>query len=218
MKGFVRLMLRFGSSNVELVLAGPNVHAVEDDPEAPAVFSEVIEAWRRLPCDERQRIHLVNLPMADPEESAAIVNALQRHAAVVVQKSLSEGSGSAVSEAMWKSRPIVATAVTGIKDQIEDGKTGLLLEDPQDLNAFAKALRRILNEPVFAAALGHAAHQRIRQRLVGAPQVRRWCALLEHVAAGEGTVSGAPALPPGAGEHLDTAPEEQLRRRASRIA
>ena len=56
--------------------------------------------------------------MADPDEAAAIVNALQRHATVVVQKSLAEGFGLTVAEAMWKARPIVASAVGGIVDQM----------------------------------------------------------------------------------------------------
>ena len=78
--------------------------------------------------------------MDDPEENAAIVNALQRHAAVVVQKSLAEGFGLTVAEAMWKGRPVVASAVGGIQDQIEDGVTGVLLDDPRDLAAFGAAL------------------------------------------------------------------------------
>ena len=57
--------------------------------------------------------------MADPDENAAIINALQRHATVVVQKSLAEGFGLTVTEAMWKARPIVASAVGGIADQID---------------------------------------------------------------------------------------------------
>ena len=63
--------------------------------------------------------------MTDGDEAAAIVNALQRHAAVVVQKSLAEGFGLTVAEAMWKSRPVVGSAVGGIVDQIVSGETGL---------------------------------------------------------------------------------------------
>jgi len=65
-----------------------------------------------------------------------MVNALQRHAAVVVQKSLAEGFGLTVTEAMWKARPIVASAVGGIVDQIVDGKHGVLIADPGDLTTF----------------------------------------------------------------------------------
>ena len=75
--------------------------------------------------------------MADPDESAAIVNAIQRHASVVVQKSLAEGFGLTVAEAMWKRRPVVASAVGGIVDQIEDGTHGLLVQDPTDVGRSA---------------------------------------------------------------------------------
>ena len=67
----------------------------------------------------RARIHLACLPMDDVEENAAMVNALQRRADVVVQKSLAEGFGLTVAEAMWKARPVVASRVGGIQDQID---------------------------------------------------------------------------------------------------
>ena len=66
--------------------------------------------------------------MDDADENAVIVNALQRRADVVVQKSLAEGFGLTVAEAMWKGRPVVATRVGGIQDQIEDGTTGCLVD------------------------------------------------------------------------------------------
>ena len=70
--------------------------------------------------------------MDDAEENAAIVNAIQRRAAVVVQKSLAEGFGLTVTEAMWKGRPLVVSRVGGIQDQIVDGVDGLTV-DPRDL-------------------------------------------------------------------------------------
>ena len=100
------------------------------------MLDEVEAAWRAA-ARRRSRVHLACLPMADIEENAAIVNALQRHATVVVQKSIPEGFGLTVAEAMWKARPVVASAVGGIQDQIEDGVTGLLLDDPTDLDASA---------------------------------------------------------------------------------
>ena len=69
----------------------------------------------------RRRVHVASLPTVDVEENAAIVNALQHHAAVVVQKSLAEGFGLTVAEAMWKQRPVVASRIGGIRDQIVDG-------------------------------------------------------------------------------------------------
>ena len=77
--------------------------------------------------------------MADTEENAAIVNALQRHATIVVQKSLNEGFGLTVAEAMWKARPVVGSATGGIQEQIEDGVSGLLLQDPRDLAALERS-------------------------------------------------------------------------------
>ena len=82
--------------------------------------------WESLGEGARDRVHLANLPTHDVEENAVIVNALQRRADVVVQKSLAEGFGLTVTEAMWKRRPIVASRVGGISDQIDDGEQGLL--------------------------------------------------------------------------------------------
>jgi glycosyltransferase involved in cell wall biosynthesis len=76
--------------------------------------------------------------MDDFEENAVIVNALQPAADVVVQKSLAEGFGLTVAEAMWKRRAVVASRIGGIQDQIEHGVSGLLLDDPADLEALAR--------------------------------------------------------------------------------
>ena len=97
------------------------------------MLREAIAARARLPAEARRRVHLATLPMDDLEENAVIVNALQRHAFVVVQKSLAEGFGLTVAEAMWKGRPVVASKVGGIQDQIADGESGILLDDPHDL-------------------------------------------------------------------------------------
>jgi trehalose synthase len=167
----------------ELVLAGPTVHAVADDPEGAEVFNEVLDAWRALPHHQRRRVHLVNLPMADADENAAIVNALQRHAAVVVQKSLHEGFGLTVTEAMWKGRPVVASAVGGIQDQITDGVDGLLLRDPRDLDAFADAVRRLLDDPTLAAGLAAAARESVRSRYLGLETLVKYAELLERLDA-----------------------------------
>ena len=72
----------------------------------------------------RRRVHLALLPMDEADENAVMVNALQRRADVVAQKSLAEGFGLTVAEAMWKGRPVVASDVGGIQDQIEDGRPG----------------------------------------------------------------------------------------------
>jgi trehalose synthase len=100
--------------------------------------------------------------MDDAEENAIIVNALQRHAGVVVQKSLAEGFGLTVAEAMWKARPVVASRIGGIQDQIEDGTSGVLLDDPTDLAAFGAAVAGLLEDTSRAERMGDAARERVR--------------------------------------------------------
>jgi trehalose synthase len=153
-------------TDAELILAGPTVHSVADDPEGAEVLDEVEAAWRDLPHARRSRVHLACIPMVDIEENAAIVNALQRHATVVVQKSLEEGFGLTVAEAMWKSRPVVASAVGGIQDQITDGETGLLLDDPRNLKAFGDAVVRLLGDHELAGRIGSRAHEHVRHHFL----------------------------------------------------
>src|SRR5262249_54294977 len=142
-----------------LILAGPQINGVGDDPEGAEVYNECLTAWRELPRDARRRVMLANLPMADVDENAVMVNALQRYATVVVQKSLAEGFGLTVAEAMFKRRPVVGSRVGGIADQIVDG-TGFLVE-PTDHAAFGAAVRWLLDDPVRAAAMGEAARRHV---------------------------------------------------------
>jgi trehalose synthase len=153
--------------DVHLALVGPEASGVSDDPEGAAVFDECTSLWERLPGDLQQRVHLMSLPMDDVDENAHLVNAVQRHACVVVQKSLVEGFGLTVTEAMWKGRPVIASAVGGIQDQIVDGVHGLLLEDPTDLQAFGAALERVFGDDALAAKLGEAARERVEDSFLG---------------------------------------------------
>ena len=179
MQGFAQLVDGAAPAGAELVLAGPNVKAIADDPEQAAVLDEVVAAQRRLSHSDRNRVHLAILPMRDVEENAAIVNALQRHAAVVVQKSLHEGFGLTVTEAMWKGRPIVASAVGGIQDQIVDGVHGLLLQDPSDARALGAALGRILKDSDYAGRLGRNARQRVRDEYLVVRHLIQYAKLME---------------------------------------
>ena len=153
--------------DAQLMLAGPSVVAVADDPEGLATYEEVKCAWEQLPPDVRARVHLASLPMDDEEENAAMVNALQRRATVVVQKSLAEGFGLTVSEAMWKARPVVASRIGGIQDQIEDGVSGVLLDDPANREEFALAVCGLLNDPDGARRMGEQARARVQDRFLG---------------------------------------------------
>lgn len=152
--------------DVYLVLAGPAVDAVSDDPEGAAELERARQHRRGLPDDVRRRVHLLGLPMDDVAENALIVNALQRSAAVVVQKSLAEGFGLTVTEAMWKARPVVASAIGGIADQIEHDRTGMMVDDPRDLATFAERVLCLLRDLPRAASLGAAAREHVRQHFL----------------------------------------------------
>jgi trehalose synthase len=167
-----------GAADTHLVLAGPAVTGVTDDPEGGEVLDECARAWRELPHATRTRVHLACLPMRDADENAAIVNALQRHAAVVVQKSLAEGFGLTVTEAMWKGRPIVASAVGGIAEQITDEANGLLLEDPTDLDVFGAAILRLLEDDALAARLAAGARRTASEQFLPDRHLEQWAALL----------------------------------------
>ena len=159
-----------------LILAGPSTAAVADDPEGKDVLEEVITARHGLPTEVRERVHLASLPMDDLEENAAIVNALQRRADVVAQKSLAEGFGLTVAEAMWKTRPVIGTRVGGIQDQIVNGETGLLV-DPHDVDAFGCAAAELLDEPERAAAMGAAGRERVREHFLAARHLEQYLRL-----------------------------------------
>jgi trehalose synthase len=163
-----------------LALVGPDVAAVADDPEGAEVLAETEQAWRELPASVRRRVHLVLLPMEDPDENAVMVNALQRRADIVVQKSLAEGFGLTVAEAMWKARPVVASRVGGIQDQIEDGETGVLV-DAEDLDGFGRRLNALLADPYGAERMGQAAQARVRDLFLGPRHLGQYVQLLERV-------------------------------------
>ncbi len=175
-EGFVEYVMP--ASDAHLVYAGPAVEAVADDPEGADVLAEARALWESLPQPARERVHLACLPMADGEENAAIVNALQRHASVVVQKSIAEGFGLTVAEAMWKARPVVASRIGGIQDQIEDGVSGLLIDDARDLAAYGAAVRRLLENPDAAARMGAEAQQRVRGRFLGSRSLEQYFELI----------------------------------------
>ena len=116
--------------------------------------------------------------------AAAMVNALQRHATVIAQKSLAEGFGLTVAEGMWKGRPVIGSAVGGIIDQIGEG-TGILLPDPADLEAFGSAARLLLGDQDQAARMGQAAHDHVREQYIGDVHLMRYAKLLGTLIGGE---------------------------------
>jgi trehalose synthase len=172
-------------SPAHLVLAGPATDGVSDDPESLEVWTETRAAWSRLPENSRSRVHLAAIPMDNPAENALVVNALQRHASVIAQKSLAEGFGLTVAEAMWKRRPVVASAVGGIVDQVVDGETGVLLEDPYDLAGFGSAVQDLLENPDEADRLARNARDHIADRFLGDRHLLQYAELLSKLLSSE---------------------------------
>ena len=172
-----RAAARNGNRDAQLALVGPSVEGVADDPEGAEVLAECLAAWEALPLHARRRIRLVTLPLVDVDENAAMVNALQRSANVIVQKSLVEGFGLTVAEGMWKSKPVVASRVGGIVDQVVPG-TGVLLDEPSDLDAFGDALAGLLGQPDEMARLGENARRHVLHGFVGDRHLLQYAALM----------------------------------------
>ena len=127
-----------------------------------------------------------------PSENAAMVNALQRHADVVVQKSLAEGFGLTVAEAMWKGRPVVVAGVGGILDQVTDGVTGLIV-DPTDLEAFGAAVSRLLADGPLSERLARAARDRVEQDYLEPRHLHQWVDLIERALTLSGRTASGPS-------------------------
>lgn len=139
------------SMRCQLVLAGGGA---TDDPEGAAVLAEVQER-----ADKDPDIHVLLLPPSSDME----INALQRASDVVVQKSLAEGFGLTVSEALWKARPMVASAVGGIPLQVEHQYTGLLVHT---IEGTAYAIRELLNNRSYAAWLAENGREHVRRNFL----------------------------------------------------
>jgi trehalose synthase len=103
---------------------------------------------------------------------------------VIAQKSIAEGFGLTVAEAMWKGRPVVAASVAGIREQIEDGRTGFLV-DPRDLRAFGERVSGLMDDPYGAERIGEAAQTRVRELFLGPRHLGQYVELLERVLAPE---------------------------------
>ena len=140
-----------------LVLAGS---PAADDPEGEAVLAEV----REFAAGDPDIIILLLPPFSDKD-----INALQRMAAVVLQKSLKEGFGLTVSEAMWKEKPVLGGAVGGIPTQIVHGVTGFLVHSPEGA---AFRIRQLLNNPDMAKRMGERGREYVRNNFLITRQVR----------------------------------------------
>jgi trehalose synthase len=157
------------SVDCRLVLCGS---MATDDPEGMKVFEQIERKAGRL-IDEKKVILLT-------VENNILVNALQRTSCVVVQKSLKEGFGLTVTEALWKGKPVVASNVGGIPLQIEDGASGFLL-DPKDEDGFADRIVRVLQDPDLGRRLGAAGREAVRKNYLITRLLADWLDLLADV-------------------------------------
>jgi trehalose synthase len=149
----------------QLVLAGGGA---ADDPEGGKVLDEVRDASAGDP-----DIFILDLP----PWSALEINALQRASTIVIQKSLREGFGLTVTEALWKKKPVVASAVGGIPIQIIHKQTGMLVHS---VEGTAYQLRYLLSNPSFASRLGQLGHEHVREHLLITSALRRYVTLFLH--------------------------------------
>ncbi len=138
-----------------LVLCGG---AASDDPEGARVLAEVVRRSKRL-------VGSGDVVLIAGDSSSVFINALQRASTVIVQKSLREGFGLTVTEAMWKGTPVVASRIGGIPLQITDGVDGYLVE-PRDIAGTADRVVSLLRDPDLAESIGDAARETVRQRFL----------------------------------------------------
>ena len=153
----------------QLVLAGGGA---SDDPEGAIVLDEV-----RKEAGGDEDIHILELPAWAPLE----VNALQRASTVVIQKSLREGFGLTVAEALWKRKPVVASAVGGIPTQVIHRHTGLLAHS---VEGTAYQIRFLLSHPEIAKRLGEQGHQHVKENFLITQNLKNYLVLMLSLSRG----------------------------------
>lgn len=155
-----------------LVLCGS---MAPDDPEGQQIFQRVVRKAGQLM--KKGDVLLVT------SENNIFVNALQRKSAIVIQKSIREGFGLSITEALWKGKPVVASSVGGIPLQIKDGENGFLL-DPHDNEGFAERIVRLLQNPELSAELGRNARETIREKFLITRLLKDHLDLLQEILCG----------------------------------
>jgi trehalose synthase len=150
----------------QLVLAGGGA---VDDPEGGTVLGEV----RKAAAGDAD-IHVLDLP----PWSAFEINALQRASTIVIQKSLREGFGLTVTEALWKKKPVVASAVGGIPTQVIHKHTGMLAHS---VEGTAYQIRFLLSNPAIAQKLGEQGHEHVRENFLITSSIKRYLTMFLHL-------------------------------------
>jgi trehalose synthase len=162
------------TNDCQLVLAGGGA---SDDPEGAQVLDEVREAAGN---DPDLKVLLL------PNDAHVEINALQRASTVVLQKSLREGFGLTVSEALWKGKPVIGGQTGGIPLQILDGLNGYLVNSPEGA---AFRIRFLLNHPEVAAEMGRRGIEQVRQNFLLTRNLRDYLLLMHCTSASTRTIT-----------------------------
>jgi trehalose synthase len=153
-----------------LILCG---NMAADDPEGGKIYEKVKKRASRL--TNNNDIILIT------SENDILVNSLQRSSAIIIQKSIKEGFGLTVTEALWKGKPVVASNVGGIPFQIRDGENGFLVE-PFDTNGFADRIIQILQDKKLASEIGKKGKETVRNKFLITRLLLDYLDLLQAVA------------------------------------
>ena len=160
----------------QLVLAGGGA---SDDPEGAVVLQEVKEA-----AGDDPDIIILDLP----PWCALQINAIQSASAIIIQKSLKEGFGLTVAEALWKAKPTIAGAVGGIPNQIIHKLTGVLVHS---VEGCAFQIRYLLTHPEFARNIGASGREHVKENFLMTTNVKRWLLLFRILEQAKGRLAKA---------------------------
>ncbi len=154
---------------VQLVLAGGSA---TDDPESQEVLKDVLEQ-----AGDDPDIHVLDLP----GDAHLTVNALQRLADIIIQKSTKEGFGLTVTEGHWKAKPVIGGDVSGIRLQVYDYHTGFLVHTPQGA---AHHIRYLLHNPHKMKIMGKKGREMVREHFLLTRHLREYLTLMHGLRIG----------------------------------
>jgi trehalose synthase len=153
----------------QLVLLG---QFATDDPEGQKIFQSLQKKVDKSPFKSDIKLVVV--------DSAFLVNCLQRASSVIIQKSLKEGFGLTVTEALYKGTPVVASKVGGIPLQVIDGENGFL-QSPRDLNGFSNSIIKLLKDEKLRATMGKAGKEHVKKNFLITRLMLDWLYLMNKV-------------------------------------
>jgi trehalose synthase len=159
----------------QLVLAGG---LASDDPEGERILADLYERTK-----DDEDVHILNLELSDRLENYREINALQRAASVIMQPSTKEGFGLVVTEALWKSRPVIAANVGAIPLQLRDGETGYFYNTP---SRTALKVLYLLNNPRAADVLGRRGREYVGEHFLLPDRIADYLLAIDMTMSGNG--------------------------------